>query len=119
MIDVSGDGRCQNYDYYEDDDNDYNEDYGIEWNEAIARLSGRVDVVNGICITTSQNVIGFYRDILIQGDNSFYIAGRLLQRLRRRDPGEAAPRDQPPARDLRLSPPHPHPHADSPAGMPG
>lgn len=70
VIDVSGDGRCQNYDYYLTEEIQ-NPDYGVPWDEVIPNISGDVDQVNGICITSDTSVADFYRDILPQGADSF------------------------------------------------
>lgn len=70
VIDVSGDGRCQNHDYYAES-SEYLEEYGRPWNDVIADISGKIDQVNGICITTDSTVVDFYGDVLPQGDSSF------------------------------------------------
>lgn len=70
VIDVSGDGRGQNHDYYLEH-TEYAPEYGTPWDDVIADISGKIDVVNGICITTDEGVVDFYRDILPQGEGSF------------------------------------------------
>jgi hypothetical protein len=90
VIDVSGDGRCQNYDYYLENEGTH-EDYGTPWDEVIANISGDVDEVNGICITVSAEVTDFYRDVLPQGEKSFMMQvfdftqfeGAILAKMRR------------------------------------
>ena len=75
VIDVSGDGLCKNWRYYEhgilDDDNNDPAHYGTPWNDVIATLPGAVNVVNGVFIGSEGENPDFYNDILPHGPNAF------------------------------------------------
>lgn len=70
VIDVSGDGRGENYDYYLTNTG-FSSYHGRPWNDVISDISGLVQQVNGICITTKPSVVDFYRDTLPQGNDAF------------------------------------------------
>ena len=70
VIDVSGDGRGENYDYYRTN-SEHSSYHGTPWDDVITGMQGVVDEVNGICITTNPGVVDFYENVLPQGESSF------------------------------------------------
>jgi Protein of unknown function (DUF1194) len=70
IIDISGDGRCKNYDYYKSNST-YSSKWGTPWNDIISSNAGRYDEINGICITTDSSVIDFYQNVLPHGGGAF------------------------------------------------
>ncbi|MEM7228977.1 MAG: DUF1194 domain-containing protein [Planctomycetota bacterium] len=75
VIDVSGDGVGQNWDFHvngnKKNDSDDADFYGTPWNSVLAAMPAGDSQINGICITTDQEVIDFYTDVLPQGDGAF------------------------------------------------
>ena len=75
VIDVSGDGRCNNWRWYElgieDDDTDDPAHYGTPWNEVVSSLHGVVDSVNAIYVGGNGVHLDFYNDVLPMGNDGF------------------------------------------------
>ncbi|MHC5115252.1 MAG: DUF1194 domain-containing protein [Planctomycetota bacterium] len=75
VIDVSGDGRCNNWRWYElgIQDNDTNDPahYGTPWNEVVSGLRDAVHSVNGIYVGGSGVDLDFYNDVLPMGRDGF------------------------------------------------
>jgi len=70
VIDVSGDGRGENYDYYLTNTG-MSAYHGRPWDDVLSDMAGAVQQVNGICITADSDVVDFYRDVLPQGHDAF------------------------------------------------
>jgi hypothetical protein len=75
VIDVSGDGTCKNYRFYElgimEDGDDDPAHYGAPWAETRSSLNGVVDVVNGIFIGPAGEALDFYNEHVPFGEGSF------------------------------------------------
>ncbi|MEM7228978.1 MAG: DUF1194 domain-containing protein [Planctomycetota bacterium] len=77
VIDVSGDGKCENwYDTEhgggdDDDDDDGGGSTGTPWSSVMSSLPAGDFQINGICITTKSDVIDFYNNVLPQGEGAF------------------------------------------------
>lgn len=90
VIDVSGDGMCHNWYYYNyTGHTELAPQHGVPWNTVRARLSGRVDQVNGICITTTENTVNFYSEVLplngfaMQANNFVEFQDRIREKITR------------------------------------
>lgn len=70
VIDVSGDGRGENYDYYLSN-TDFSAYHGQPWNDVMSSISSTVSQINGICITTDADVVDFYTNVLPHGPDAF------------------------------------------------
>jgi hypothetical protein len=85
VIDVSGDGLCKNWRFYElgipDGDQDDPSHYGTPWSEVVAGLVGTVDSVNGVYIGAADESRDFYRDILPQGSDSFTLHAETFEKF--------------------------------------
>lgn len=77
VIDVSGDGRCENFDFFDSgllcDGETDPAFYGTPWSDVVASMTGRVDQVNGICIGLSSTLVDFYENELPYGEAGFAV----------------------------------------------
>lgn len=75
IIDVSGDGVGQNWNFYvngvEKSGHSDPEFYGTPWASVLASIPAGDSQINGICITTEENVKSFYSDVLATANSGF------------------------------------------------
>ncbi|MCA9296903.1 MAG: DUF1194 domain-containing protein, partial [Phycisphaerales bacterium] len=75
IIDISGDGVGQNWNYYvngiEKDGHNEPEFYGTPWTSVLASIPAGDSQINGICITTDDDVKSFYSDVLATANGGF------------------------------------------------
>ncbi|MHC5114428.1 MAG: DUF1194 domain-containing protein [Planctomycetota bacterium] len=82
VIDVSGDGECKNWLYYNhgQGENDPSH-YGTPWDEVRATLTNTVHSVNGVFIGPPGAAMDFYEDVLPLGQDAFTLHAPTFQQF--------------------------------------